>query len=71
MAGHRLGRIDDDLVGGIAEGSLDGIRFVLVAKRRRGAMGIDVLHIGGPMPAFFRALTMERRGPSMFGAVMW
>ena len=42
VARHGLGRIDHQLFGVVSEGSLDGLRLVLVAQGRGGAMRIDV-----------------------------
>ena len=45
MASHRLGRADDQLLGGLTKSQLDRFRFVLVAKRRRSTVGIHVVDL--------------------------
>ena len=42
--------VDDmaSFAGGVADQALDGLQLDLVAERRRGAVGIDVVDIGRP-----------------------
>jgi hypothetical protein len=54
-----------------AEGCLDGVGFVQVAQRRGRAVRVEVLDLIGIDTGVFQAITIERRGPSTSGAVMW
>ena len=54
----------DDFPGGIAEQPLDRGKLDLVAHRRRGAMGIDVIDVG-----WLDAGALDRRGHAAIGAV--
>ena len=56
MARHRFGGIDGDLVSIIAKESHDSLRLRNVANGRRGAMGIDVIHIGDCHTGLFYSL---------------
>src|ERR1700730_6649156 len=48
MSGHRFGRADrQTVVSIIAENALDSRCFSLVSQCRRGAVGVDVIDIGG------------------------
>ena len=47
VAGHRLGRVDHQLLGVVAEGQLDRVGLVDVAERRRGAVRVEVLDLVG------------------------
>ena len=47
VAGHRLGRVDDQLLRVVAEGELDRVGLVHVAQRRRGAVRVEVLDLVG------------------------
>ena len=74
VADRRLGRRHRDLAGGVAEQPLDRAELDLVAERRRGAVGVDVVDVAGAsMPARFIAIRMQRSAPSpsSAGAVMW
>ena len=62
------------LPGVLAEAALDGQRLDLVAVRRRGAVGVDVVHLRrGLTPALSSAARITRNAPSPSsdGAVMW
>ncbi len=45
MAGHRLGRVHDQLFGMIAKRCLDGVGFVGIAQRGGRTMSIHELHL--------------------------
>ena len=62
MAGHRLGRGD---VGPVrAEHLVDGQRFVVVAQRRRGGVGVDVGNLSG-LHARIRQTAQQRAARSV------
>src|SRR5699024_1049345 len=42
VTGHRLGRGDHDLVGGVVQGRADGFELPDVAQRGRRAVGVEV-----------------------------
>ena len=60
MADRRFGRRHRDLAGGVAEKPLDRGELDLVSHRRRGAVGIDVVDIGGLDPGTLHRRTMQR-----------
>ena len=51
----------------IAEQPLDRAQFDLVADRRRGAVRVDVVDLGGRQPARFSAALIARKAPSPSG----
>src|SRR6478609_10707477 len=64
MADRRFGRRHGNLAGGIAEQPFDGGKLDLVAHRRRGAMGVDVVDVG-----WLDAGALYRRDHAAIGAV--
>ena len=64
MADRRFGRGHRHLAGGVAEQPLDRGKLDLVAHRRRGAMRVDIVDIGG-----IDAGALHRRHHAAIGAV--
>ena len=60
VAGHRLGRVDDQLLRVVAERELDRVGLVDVAERRRRAVRVEVLDLVGVERRPLRSAALHR-----------